>query len=215
MVDTILNHLFISSESEKFLAHYTNLTVSKLLLKLGNNNPISNLRLNTVNLMNDPEEGFLLNNLLGIESILNTVDLAFISCFTLHHDSLNQFRLYAKEVYQEATGLSLVLSKDFFAKTHNTADVVDSSQIKKTINFDEEAEKDSISVAKDSLSQKPVYRCIYFDPTSGLLKVAQREEWSFRREFKLGHGYSWFDKNIESDEKWKEYEKKLAKSRTM
>ena len=32
MVDIILEHLFISSESERLLAHYTNLTVSKLLL---------------------------------------------------------------------------------------------------------------------------------------------------------------------------------------
>ena len=58
--------------------------------------------------MNDPTEGYLLNELMCLDKNIQIQDLAFITCFTLHHDSLNQFRLYGKNSQQEATGLSLV-----------------------------------------------------------------------------------------------------------
>ncbi len=120
-VRDILERLFVDSDYEKFIAHYTNLTVSKLLLSEIDNSQIfklkSMLRLNTINLMNDPEEGLLINKLLCLNNQIMTKDLAFIACFTLHHDSLNQFRLYAKEGFKEASGLSLVLHKDFFQKS--------------------------------------------------------------------------------------------------
>ncbi|CAD9195756.1 hypothetical protein [Acinetobacter bohemicus] len=116
----VLKNLFTRYEDEQYIAHYTNLTVSKLLLsKKGNEdgfNLKSRLRLNTINLMNDPEEGLLLNSLLCLDKHISTQDSAFIACFTLHHDSLNQFRLYAKEGQQEASGLSLVLGKFFLPK---------------------------------------------------------------------------------------------------
>ena len=41
---------------------------------------------------------------------------AFISCFTLNHDHLNQFRLYGKSAGKEATGISLVFCSDFFSR---------------------------------------------------------------------------------------------------
>ncbi len=61
------------------------------------------------------------------------------------------------------------------------------------------------------LASMPLYRCIYFDPTSGLIKVAQREEWSFRREFKLEGDHNWFDINTDTDNIWKEYSSDIDK----
>jgi protein O-GlcNAc transferase len=69
--------------------------------------------------MNDPKEGLLINELLNLDNKIPVQELAFISCFTLHHDSLNQFRLYGKEENKEASGLSLVLSKYFFSQDPN------------------------------------------------------------------------------------------------
>lgn len=56
-ISGILKSIFIDTDYEKSIAHYTNLTVSKLLLSKENNNLFklkSALRLNTINLMNDP-----------------------------------------------------------------------------------------------------------------------------------------------------------------
>lgn len=215
-VNHILKNSFVGSIYEEGIAHYTNLTVSKLLLSNGNAinefNTSSLLRLNTINLMNDPQEGLLLNKLLEIDSKLNTSDLAFIACFTLHHDSLNQFRLYAKQDQKEASGVSLVINKDFFAEVHNTASIHNRIKIEKTINFEQDTSRDltdNISIKAQILSTMPLYRCIYFDPTSGLIKVAQREEWSFYREFKLEKAHQWFDENKDADTKWKEYSKEI------
>ncbi|TNL51265.1 hypothetical protein EYB59_07860 [Acinetobacter bereziniae] len=199
----------------------SNLTVSKLLLSEIDNSQIfklkSMLRLNTINLMNDPEEGLLINKLLCLNNQIMTKDLAFIACFTLHHDSLNQFRLYAKEGFKEASGLSLVLHKDFFSKEHNVARIYEKQKISKSISKDSDnSERDNDNgeintEGKKMLASMPLYRCIYFDPTSGLIKVAQREEWSFRREFKLEGDHNWFDINTDTDNIWKEYSSDIDK----
>lgn len=39
----------------------------------------------------------------------------------------------------------------------------------------------------------PLYRCIYFDPDSGLIHVAQREEWTFCREKGSCQDNGWSD----------------------
>lgn len=199
-ISEILKKLFVNNIYEERIAHYTNLKVSKLLLSRKANNekfePLSRLRLNTINLMNDPEEGQLINRLLGLDSKITTQDSAFIACFTLHHDSLNQFRLYAKEEQQEASGLSLVLDKDFFAKEHNAARIY-----KKDILLNQDPAKDG----ENTLAAMPLYRCIYFDPSSGLIKVAQREKWSFWREFKLEGKCRWYEENKLAENNWKEY----------
>lgn len=199
-VNEILKILFVNNKYEQLIAHYTNLTVSKLLLsKVENENffqPLSKLRLNTINLMNDPEEGQLINNLLCLYPKITTQDSAFIACFTLHHDSLNQFRLYAKEGQQEASGLSFVLDRDFFAKEHNTSRIYEKETL---LNQDKVKEEDH------TLAAMPLYRCIYFDPTSGLVKVAQREKWSFWREFKLEGKYPWYAENKKAEQNWGEY----------
>lgn len=200
IVNKILKILFINNKYEQIIAHYTNLTVSKLLLdKIENEEnfqPVSKLRLNTINLMNDPEEGQLINKLLCVDSKITTQDSAFIACFTLHHDSLNQFRLYAKEDQQEASGLSLVLDRDFFAKEHNASRIYEKEIL---------LNQDKTQNAENTLAAMPLYRCIYFDPTSGLIKVAQREKWSFWREFKLEGKHRWYDENVNAKQNWHEY----------
>ena len=214
-ISGILKSIFIDTDYEKSIAHYTNLTVSKLLLSKENNNLFklkSALRLNTINLMNDPEEGLLINKLLYIDNKITTQDTAFISCFTLHHDSLNQFRLYAKEKKEDASGLSLVLSKDFFATEHNVARIYEKSGLVAETG----EEEDNLSIkqekSKSGLSAMPLYRCIYFDPTSGLTKVAQREEWSFRREFKLKNNSPWYTENDVAQQKWDKYLTKIQET---
>lgn len=209
-ISDIMEELFISSDYEKSIAHYTNLTVSKLLLATSRNyssgiyEQKSYLRLNTINLMNDPEEGLLVNDLLYLNNKIKTQDLAFISCFTLHHDSLNQFRLYSKEFQQEAFGVSLILGKNFFAKKHDTSSLYKDTKEGLDINL-----KNKESSLSSGITELPLYRCIYFDPTSGLMKVAQREEWSFRREFKLKNKCKWFDSNEGADRKWEDYKMKI------
>lgn len=193
-VSVVLKSLFVNNKYENLIAHYTNLDVAKLFLKNKEKiedvvfEPVSKLRLNTINLMNDPEEGILLNKLLCLDPRISTQDSAFIACFTLHHDSLNQFRLYGKENKEEASGLSLVLDKHFFAEEHNTARIHH-----KELSSTEKQEDSKSEII--GLTAMPLYRCVYFDPTSGLLKVAQREKWSFSREFKLEGKHYWYDQN--------------------
>ena len=108
--------------SERKLAHYTSTDVADILLSKNNNkNMAGNLRLNTISNMNDPSEGRLLEVFLNDQKnmIYSALDFderfhAFFSCFTFNHDSLNQFRLYGKKDYQEASGVSLVFNQNFF-----------------------------------------------------------------------------------------------------
>lgn len=194
IVDKLLETLFVNSIEENRISHYTNLSVSKILLK----NDDNALRLNTVNLMNDPTEGSLLFEYLNIENKITTIDLAYISCFTLHHDSLNQFRLYAKQDYQEAFGVSLVLNQKFFSNTHNAAKIYTKITENTKVSLINQVDLNSIGGAINKNTSMPLYRCIYIDPCSNYIKVAQREEWSFCRE------------DRESDSvRWKNYFKKM------
>lgn len=209
-VSKTLRSLFVDNYYEQSIAHYTTLNVSKLLLANKNQakkpkavfEPKSKLRLNTINLMNDPKEGLLINKLFCLEAWMNTQDLAFITCFTLHHDSLNQFRLYGKKDQQEASGLSCVLDKQFFSPEHNTLSMFrknEDSPLKKLLGMTHEK----------CLDKMPLYRCIYLDPTSGLIKVAQREEWSFHREYKKEDKVSILEPNPEAEQHWKEYQNEI------
>ena len=123
VVSDIRKELFINFNERQFinnherkLAHYTGLNVTNDLLKI---NPTS-LRLNTINNVNDPTEGRLLMDIVN-KDFDRPFDKerdyhAFISCFTLNHDHLNQFRLYGKSAGKEATGISLVFCSDFFSR---------------------------------------------------------------------------------------------------
>lgn len=223
LVDKIRDVLFIKlnandTQFERKLAHYTSMTVVNNLFK---DDKPSNFRLNTINNVNDPTEGQLIfeylskNKLAGSMSVFDDDYQAFISCFTLNHDHLNQFRLYGKSEGREATGVSLVFGGDFFNaslsyhnissnndKTNNQSKMI--TQLSETLITDKKSEttiplaikeradntkshclyqqdKES-ETPKPKLSSQPVFRCVYVDPQSGFVSIAQRDEITFYRE---------------------------------
>lgn len=174
---------------ERKLAHYTGTyTTNKLLSKEENKDKPSAFRLNTINNVNDPSEGKLLTNYLEStkETSFYKPDFdenlhAFISCFTFNHDSLNQFRLYGKEDNKEASGVSLVFNKEFFKETdsHSGMNNIFINRAIKNVNNDSDEDDGSAKI----IEKQPVMRCVYIDPTSDYIHLAQRNRLTFFREF--------------------------------
>ncbi len=182
---------------ERKLAHYTSTDTANLLLESNEETGLpSAFRLNTINNVNDPSEGqLLLNYLKGIkEKSFHAPDFddklhAFIGCFTFNHDSLNQFRLYGKQDNKEASGVSLVFRKEFF-QSYDALEGLSFLSLRdevQSLNNDIVINKQSIMEEKTddeiSLSKKPVMRCVYLDPTSDYIHLAQRNRLTFFREF--------------------------------
>lgn len=185
---------------ERKLAHYTSTDTANLLLEINEEKTQpSAFRLNTINNVNDPSEGqLLLNYLKDIkERAFHTLNFdknlhAFIGCFTFNHDSLNQFRLYGKQDNREASGVSLVFKKEFFQSDvllgglsflslNNEAQNLNNDIV---INsFDKKSVIDEKANSRVKLSKKPVMRCVYLDPTSDYIHLAQRNRLTFFREF--------------------------------
>ncbi|WP_434278538.1 tetratricopeptide repeat protein [Acinetobacter sp. CE-15] len=215
-VDSLLNSLIIKNKNEDLIAHYTSPSVAKLLIAnniCGHYNS-SKMRLNTIDLMNDPTEGEILNNFLSISSdLITTNDQAFMGCFTLHHDSLNQFRLYGKEDQKEGSGLSLILTEQFFEQENSFSNIrlqntnSSSSEIIEFGEVDKNNKNIETSSVVESSNSKvieklPLYRCIYIDPDSKLIEISHREEWTFCREAKSS-----------KSDKWENYLKDIKKLR--
>lgn len=199
-VDSILEFLQVTPESESEVAHYTRASTA---FKMLNNKEPSAFRLSTINGVNDPTEGIVLGDFWRKQGILENIHISttttFISCFTFNHDSLNQFRLYGKESNQEATGVSLVFKKDFFNTQLTPLGFIAnppylSSYISREMNKTNEL-KDQI---KNPLpgEKYELYRCIYLDPETGYLTLAQRDKLTFYRESK---------EDGEAEEKWGNY----------
>ena len=182
---------------ERKLAHYTNTTISNVLLEIDEENTLpSSFRLNTINNVNDPSEGHLLINYLKDtqENSFYAPDFdknlhAFISCFTFNHDSLNQFRLYGKEAEKEASGVSLVFGKEFFQLESALGglsflsldnNVQNTNGVISHLEVDEES---SMRGSNNRISKQPVMRCVYIDPTSNYVQLAQRNRITFFREY--------------------------------
>ena len=210
---------------ERKLAHYTSTDTANLLLEVNEEKNLpSAFRLNTINNVNDPSEGQLLYNYLkgGKEQSFHAPDFddklhAFIGCFTFNHDSLNQFRLYGKQDNKEASGVSLVFQKEFF-QSYNSLEGLSFLSLKsevQSLNNHTVVNKQSIIEKKTddkiSLSKKPVMRCVYLDPTSDYIHLAQRNRLTFFREFgdekiKISNG------NIDiiwADVEWEKYKFEL------
>jgi len=182
---------------ERKLAHYTStFTMDKLLNIENDKREVSPFRLNTVSNFNDPSEGHLLNSYLNgskkdkfYEPDFDKDFHAFVSCFTFNHDSLNQFRLYGKEDKKEASGVSFVFKKDFFqsksllggisllSPTTNIQTLNDSFKIS-------ENNKNKIGFGNKESAKYSVIRCIYIEPVSEYIQLAQRNQLTFYREFK-------------------------------
>lgn len=176
---------------ERKLAHYTSTyTTNKLVFKEDNKDRPSAFRLNTINNVNDPSEGKLLTNYLQDikETSFYKPDFdeklhAFISCFTFNHDSLNQFRLYGKEDNKEASGVSLVFNKEFFKETDAQSSMTNISIDRKIEDENDRWDKEKNDSSVKRIEKQSVMRCVYIDPTSDYIHLAQRNRLTFFREF--------------------------------
>jgi tetratricopeptide (TPR) repeat protein len=167
----IISLLHITRKEEGQVAHYTKRSASKLLLF--DNSP---LRLHSITTSNDPEEGKVLLDFLGYKKphicLQNEMNRAFGGSFILNHDSLNQFRLYGKENNEEATGVSIVVRNSFFSNKIERS----------TLSPSDDSAKKPVK-AKDEVSPRPLFRCIYIDPSTGhIASVGHREEYTFHRD---------------------------------
>ena len=204
----IIDYVDTKKESpERKLAHYTNTEVANILLN-SKSNLLKYIRLNTISNVNDPSEGKLLNILLNYkESDYSKIDFskdfhAFISCFTLNHDSLNQFRLYGKKDNREASGVSLVFKKEFFQKNPvgGMSFLSVSSSEKSTLqqkSFDDKTEKEENTFIDEDSNKYLIMRCVYIDPKSNYIQLAQRDRLTFYREF---------DSKDIADKHWEAYQ---------
>jgi len=169
----IISQLRINNEYEKSVAHYTTETTARELLFNK-----SKFRLNAINNSNDPREGKTLLDYLFPSKDISSNDTeykAFAGCFTFNHDSLNQFRLYGKDSYQEGTGLSLIFREDFFSKRSKMATEKDNEtgadRLSKILGLEDESKKYTL------------FRCIYIDPKEQRVEtLGQKERYIFYRE---------------------------------
>lgn len=208
--------------AERKLAHYTSTDTAKMLLGADNKSrSLSSFRLNTVSNVNDPSEGFLLKNYLGNikENNFKSLELnqelhAFISCFTLNHDSLNQFRLYGKKDHAEASGVSLVFKKEFFQSNKRIGGLQFLSVNKGSRTLSQKLTEKRLPDVLISYSQNekitkvdrlPIMRCVYLDPVSGFLQLAQRNKITFYREFSKKEK----EENSIAEQEWKKYKKMI------
>ncbi|MBK3392344.1 hypothetical protein IQ457_00040 [Psychrobacter sp. M9-54-1] len=210
----------IEKSPERKLAHYTGTyTTEKLLHMDEEQTKPSAFRLNTINNVNDPSEGqLLLNYLKGVkETSFYAPDFdeklhAFVSCFTFNHDSLNQFRLYGKQDNKEASGISLVFNQNFFQE-HNPAIGLSYVAFKGDLQKTDTAsiKQGAIEVPEDKafeksfegIKEQPVMRCVYIDPTSDYIHLAQRNRLTFFREF--GHNILEGGSTTEAEFEWNKY----------
>ena len=211
-----------SQPAERKLAHYTSPATADILLNQKDKNTPSLFRLNTINNVNDPSEGQLLLDYLkhDKQNSYTNPDFdanfhAFVSCFTFNHDSLNQFRLYGKKDNIEASGVSLVFTKDFFNNQgleglsnlaiYNQTDSIKFGEIK----LQEESEKDS-GTSNIGIDKQPVMRCVYIDPAciyedakNDYIHLAQRNRITFYRESS--------NDSKQAEKNWQAYQKLMRK----
>ncbi|PSJ79940.1 tetratricopeptide repeat protein [Neisseria iguanae] len=213
LVISIIENLRLPlNNNEMKVAHYSRATTA---LRLLDKQSLSLFRLRTIKTVNDPMEGLTLNRYLSLccpqfssaHAIkTNHQESVFISCFTFNHDSLNQFRLYGKENGQEASGVSLVFDSRFFNTSvdSNFTFISDNQNIIESNKIKQPAEPEE---KPSNISLLPIYRCIYIDPESGYLSLAQRDEITFYREAYADAG----KENTASAQKiWKNYQTQMT-----
>jgi len=180
----IIRQLRVDFKYEKFVAHYTKAEVlNKMLSKDEDKDENKNFCLNAIRNSNDPTEGEVLLDYLfdkdgskencSIMKSSNTIYRAFASCFSFNCNSLNQFRLYGKEMEQEGTGLSLVFCNKFFSKESRMPIYQNDNKKEKWSEDDDEDKKYTL------------FRCVYIDPKSKRKRaetVGQKEKYLFYQE---------------------------------
>ena len=208
--DKVRESLQIIPGFESKVAHYTRPQIAFDLFEgKKNDKEPSNFRLSTIRGVNDPTEGLVLNDYWDQQGISETIHIndtaTFISCFTFKHDSLNQFRLYGKENGREATGVSLVFNKEFFSDQSDDLKFIagpstDPSSKPEQIKLNDTGKTESDN-KKPLIGKSTLYRCIYLDPETGYLTLAQRDKSTFYRE----------NKEKETAKKnWIEYSEKIS-----
>ncbi|GJH42989.1 DUF2971 domain-containing protein [Pasteurella canis] len=150
-------------------------------------------RLNTIQGVNDPKEGCILYEFLGLKEIVGKKDQsAFVSCFTFNHDSLNQFRLYGKDEGREASGVSLVFNVNRFFNNN-------SEQIFHSV-CEVDIKNNMVDRQEEPHKSLSLYRCIYLDPQNGYISIAKRTKATFYRQRKP-----------DADRRWMNYQKSFSK----
>jgi tetratricopeptide (TPR) repeat protein len=185
-----LLHINNNKETKYGFAHYTFKSIAeKLLIKEKKKKDdkdkgedkgegeVSPLRLSSIRTSNDPMEGLVVFKYLGLENKETKMDYqAFVACFTFDAECLNQFRLYGKEQGQEATGVSLVFKKDFFAEEPAgmaPEHVMDKPDNKPDIRIEKKPSKEKYSL----------YRCVYTDPkTKQIIALGHKDDYAFFRD---------------------------------
>ncbi|MDR2127075.1 MAG: tetratricopeptide repeat protein, partial [Prevotellaceae bacterium] len=173
-----LLHVRNNEETGNGFVHYTRKDIAEtLLIKKKDEGKVSPFRLNSILTSNDPTEGEIVFDYLGLENKGTDRDYqAFIACFTFDSECLNQFRLYGKEEGQEATGVSLVFNKNFFAE--NPAQIVSKGMIKG------QDDKTVTQAEKTTIDKYPLYRCVYIDPkTKQIITLGHKDDYTFFRSY--------------------------------
>jgi tetratricopeptide (TPR) repeat protein len=183
-----LLHVDNIEETEWGFAHYTRkITAEELLIKekkgvspiekAKEEESVSPFRLSSILTSNDPEEGTIAFKYFSLKNEEKDRDYqAFIACFTFDPECLNQFRLYGKDQGKEATGVSLVFRKDFFAKepvgmiSYAMVDTKEKSVTKQDTKQDEKEEY-------------ALFRCVYIDPeTKQIMALGHKDDYTFFRD---------------------------------
>ncbi|HWK57316.1 MAG TPA: tetratricopeptide repeat protein [Parapedobacter sp.] len=170
-----------ASRPEEFsFAHYTTQDTANALIFQN-----SQFRLNSVTTANDPKEGYPLLNFLGFTGAYSpNIYQAFVGSFTFNPDSLNQFRLYGKNNNIEGSGVSLILSFEYFA---DNADLNKGLTTPLTDNL-----------ATKETTKQPLFRCIYIDPLSRrVISLGHKEACVFYRE-NIGVERSALDEKVDN-----------------
>ncbi|XKM14170.1 tetratricopeptide repeat protein [Orbaceae bacterium ac157xtp] len=200
--EKLLVKLDTENEFERKISHYTKPEVLFHFLK-----DKSKMRLSLVDLMNDPMENKVLLNWLNINpnQDINKIK-SFVSSFSFNHNSLNQFRLYGLEDNVYGSGVSIVFNKNFFSSTpKEETDYIKITDKQRNQVKNETLENITLEDTNKSIFPLPLYRCIYFEPESGYIKIAKRNKQSFYREFP--------DEDVkEIEKKWEKYIENINES---
>ncbi|MDR3047521.1 MAG: tetratricopeptide repeat protein [Bacteroidales bacterium] len=196
----IITKLQVYNKEEAPAVTYTSKKVSEYMFFEG-----SSFQLSLANTSNDPQEGKVLFRYLSVNNdLLKDIDSsngAFIGCFILNKDSLNQFRLYGKTKNEEGTGVAIAFNGLFFSKhirSPRSNNILDESYNKVSNN------KIETNTNKKNLSNLlPLFRCIYIDPeTNRVVSLGHKEEYVFYRESELlGNNYSKYKEKIDKTQK--------------
>ena len=133
------------------ISHYTSLKILLLLLndkkEYKNKEDEGKIRIVNISNANDPKEGKILESIfnkngLDIKISDNEENLITLqTSYTRNKDSLTMFRLYGKNENKEATGICLVIDKEYFNDKYFSTPVQESSILTNDKNSNENEEE--------------------------------------------------------------------------